>query len=427
MSQLKRQYHYLYKICMDKRNINNLLTTLSEHFRIDKNLARKCVQIIEIVTRRNIPKVNVLLEDKDDYAECRKLLNRKCLTTLVETIRKSKPELEIRNSRRGKHRGRSDKLDRDLDVFGPQENHIMDRPKAFFRNGKNRDYDDESGSESEDEDETYNQNMLARDDSYGNYAPAYSNNLISNFSVRKKHRRFSDTDHGRYKSHRDYRDIDDDETETDDWKKRLERMSVERGYGATGNTNRPPTPDFSDDGSGSREAKKKRKMKELMQKMKKLQRGDEDGDADDDDSDSFNGSSLDDKYSNLAFQAGGSIDGIDMFTLATQGASASKGRGKSNTDLSSNPYLSILGAGAPAHTQNNKQSDLDLGLIEALTKMGLGTGMDTMSFNNDFSGSKSQSDKSRRLQRDHEEKLQERLQLDRELGITSTNYNGGGW
>jgi hypothetical protein len=101
-------------------------------------------------------------------------LNKLCVGAFISYISKRYPELQISR----KLQVSKEKMRREMDVFGERENHVMDRPHIKTR----KQFDD---------DESF-YNMRPNDigipanDSYGGYASAFGNHLITNIPPGQK-------------------------------------------------------------------------------------------------------------------------------------------------------------------------------------------------------------------------------------------------
>lgn len=318
----------LYDICIDDRNINNLVEVIRENIRLSEKSIPKCVTMMKDIMKTNIYKLSRCPKSKDEIKEFIRILNKMCVGTVIETIAKKYPDLHI--SRRVQIG--EEQLKRDRDVMGERPNHIQDRPYAKSR----REYDDDKSY-------TMKPNDIGFGgvDSNSGYASAFDNCLITNIGINQGQ-------HPHNQQQNQSIPFNNGDTENNvNFEQRFQSFVNERNLGMN-NNQKPETPDFTLDGSGQK-VKEQKRLKQ-MEQMGMMNMG-------------MNGMS-----SGMPTGMGG----IDM-----SGMGMVMGNGPMSLD---DPYMSILGAGAP---QTQLQS---MGGMNGLNGMSNMNAMNTMGSSIPFMG-----------------------------------------
>ena len=351
------KFEILYSICLDNKNVNALLEIIRDDIKLSERSLSKCSSMIREIMKKNIGKLSKPPRDREEFKETVRYLNKLCVSTIIDIIAKKYPDLQIYR----KKQISKEQMKRDLDVWGDRENHVQDRPYTKSK----KEYDDDEVFYSMKPNDI---GFSGTDENYG-YASAFGNHLITNVPVGQKQPIFNNP-------HKDSSQIE----------QRFQQMVDERNYNARGQQ-RPPTPDFTLDGTGE-----KVKQQKMLRKMQEEQ---------------INTSNMGGMMGNG--MPGGMMDmGID------------------------DPYASLLGAGAPS--QNMGQTNPFMGMGNPLMPMS-STNMiaNQMGFNNMSSlqggynlDNQNISAKSMQLQNDFEKKLAERHMVDMETNQPQqSNQNYG--
>lgn len=268
--------------CYSKKNISMIIEAIGCDIKLNEKIVIKCEEFIRSLMSKYISGIKVPPEGKDEIRSYITQLNKKCVSIIVGLFCKKYPELKLNRKKKTDR----ESIERNLDVHGRRENHFTDRPKPSNRRGT---HDDDFSNERErytkpkreQEDE-----IRGAGDSMGNYASAFGDTMITNIPIGHKQQ------FGQNFQQRDQSDMD----------ARLASIENERSMDIR--TERPPTPDFSLDGSGA-----KQKQERMMRRMQE--------------SGGLNQQ-----------QMGGGSMGMDMYP----------GMG---ADMDNNPYAALLGDGAP--------------------------------------------------------------------------------
>jgi hypothetical protein len=264
-----------------------------------------------------------------------------------------------------------EQMRRDREVFGDRQNYIQDRP---YTRGRKEYDDDESFYTMKPNDIGINAN-----DYDCGYAPAFGNHMITNIPLGQKQPTYN---------------VQGEGSQVD---LRLQQLMNERGY-ASNNPQKPETPDFTLDGSGE-----KVKMEKRLRKMQE-QMG----------SDGMNGMN-------------GNMNNMNGMM--------SYGMPNDMINLSDDPYLSFLAAGAPSQNINqvNPFIGVSMGMGNPLMSSSSTNMMaDQLGFNsmNAYAtgfamDGQSQSAKTVQLTNDYEKKMAERRIMDIETCQPQTNSEYG--
>lgn len=336
-------FEIVYSVCLNKKNIKMLIDIIREDIKLSENAIPKCASMIYEIMNRNIKRLKRAPRNKEELKKVVRHLNSLCINSIIEAIIKKYPNLRIS---RKKQIGQ-EQMKRDMDIYGERDNYIVDRPYTKSK----KEYDDEI---------TYN--MVPNDigiqgtDNFCNYASAFDNHLITNIPIGQK--QVFNNQH----SNRDSTQLE----------KRYKEL-VEQRNQEFGKQVRPPTPDFTLDGSGE---------KVRMEKMKRLQEQ------------QISCNNVNGMYGTMGNEIpiGTSSFGMD------------------------DPYATLLAAGAPNQINQfvnggNPNVEYEYGISGKFNNL---TGS---------TGSNNQSVKSLQLQYDYEKKLAERQMVDIETNQPITNNN----
>lgn len=385
----------IYKFCLSEKNLRAILEIIREKIRLEKTDLQKCVNFCQDFMKKSIARLSRQPKNQDELKKLIKYLNNSCISTIIESITRKHPHLFI-NQKKDVNK---EHMKREIDVWGQRDNHVLDR--SFNNNKKNY----QQSSDDTQSDENINDIGYSGASDSAGYASAFGNHLITNIPVGQKQMIFNNTS-----GHRDSNEFD----------KRFEEMMKDRNnFG--GQPQRPPTPDFTLDGSGE-----KVRQEKLLRKMQ----------------------NMDAQSGNMPGMAN-----LQMFGNMSAGMPSAMMGGMTSDD----PYASLLGAGAP-NTQFSQKpmippntfmgnlnpmmqtSTTMMTGINPMTNMNpvsninpmipLSTGnlmaqqMGINNMNSAMGGFGAQSAKSQLLNNDYERKLAERNQIDIETGQpTTTNYN----
>ncbi|AEX61705.1 hypothetical protein c7_R642 [Megavirus courdo7] len=291
----------LYTMCLDDKNINALVGIICDNIKLSQRSIPKCKSMIKDNMKKNIYKLNRPPKNKYELKELIKILNKLCVTDIMETITKKYPESHIDKK---KHVGK-EQMRRELDVWGNRPNHIQDRPYIKPR---------KEAVNEEDNFHTMEPNDIGLSGSSGNnYADAFGNHLITNVSVGQQQPVFNNP-HG--------------QKDSSEIEKKYQQLLNDRNYGGHG-PQKPETPDFTLDGSGE-----KVKQQKLMRKLQEQNNGM-----------GMNG------MSGIGGMGGmdgimGNMSGMDNMAGINMGTPIIP---QGNMD---DVYASLLGAGAPSQNSN---------------------------------------------------------------------------
>ena len=221
----------LYSVCLNKKNVDALIEYIRDEVRLSERSVPKCASMIVDIMKKNISRLQRHPKTKEELKEVAKNLNRMCIDTIIEIISKKYPDLHI-NKR--KHISK-EKIKRELEVWPERNNHVQERPYIKPK----REYDDEVFYNMQPNDTGFK----SIDSGLGGYAAAYSNPLITN--VQSQGQNIFNNGH----------------KDTSNFEQHFQQKMTERNQGFGGPA-RPPTPDFSLDGSGE-----KVRQEKLMRKM----------------------------------------------------------------------------------------------------------------------------------------------------------------
>jgi hypothetical protein len=373
----------LHRICFNDKHINALIEVIRGEIKISERSIPKCASMVADVMKKNISRLNRQPKNKEELKKIVEYLDKMCVNSIIEIIVKKYPDAYINR----KTQVSKEQMRRDLDVWGDRGNHVQDRPHTRTR----REYDD---------DETFysmrpNDTGFAGHEDTGGYASAFSNPMITNVPLGQKQPAFNNPH-----SQRD-----------GGFEQRYQQMMNERNYGM-GGPQKPPTPDFTLDGSGE-----KVRMEKMKRQMETNQMG----------MGAMGGmGSMGGLFDNGMSGLGGTYG---MGTGTMEGAAPMMGGG--GFDMS-DPYASLLGSGAPG-VQGQGQG-------QQIPFMGMGNPMMPMSSTNimadqyGYTGQGNVSAKQMQLNNDYERKMMERRMTDVETGqpqgsSSQNNYGnqGGGY
>jgi hypothetical protein len=221
----------LYKCCMDRKNIANLLGVIRSQINLNDSSAQKCVQMIHNVMNDNINRLTRLPRNPDEVTKMVRYLNEKCVSHIVEYIIKKYPDKFI-NKRRNPN---NEKLNRELDTMGRRQNYVQNRPYSQTRKDYDEQPEDYNGSDGTGYG-TINQND-------GGYATAFSDNLITTLPLLDTNNRSLDRDPDRNQMRGSSRQADLNQRQ-DEYASRMMEYKNERDRGL-GRPQKPPTPNFS--------------------------------------------------------------------------------------------------------------------------------------------------------------------------------------
>jgi hypothetical protein len=339
----------VYAVCLNRKNVRMLVDIIREDIRLNEKAIPKCITMIHDVMKRNIKKLSRPPKDKEELKKVVRYLNNMCVNIIIEAIVKKYPNLQIS---RKKQVGQ-EQMKRDLDIYGERDNYVSLRP---FSKSK-KEYDDD-----------ISYNLRPNDigfqgsDNFCNYATAFDNHLITNVPIGKKqifNNPHSDKDSSQLEKR--YQDF------------------VEQRNKEYGNHSRPPTPDFTLDGSG--EKIRMEKMLRRLQEQQNVNHG---------------------NIGNMNGIMNGIPIGMDSLGMEDPYAALlAEGAPKQNTQI--NPYM---GMGNPLMPISNisETSNQFGNLMNAIGP-----------------GPNNQSIKSMQLQMDYEKKLAERQMVDIETNQPITN------
>ncbi|XWV24916.1 hypothetical protein QJ856_gp0865 [Tupanvirus deep ocean] len=364
------KFKTLYEICLDERNINDLLEVIRSDIKLSERSIPKCALMMQDIMKKNINKLTRPPRNKDEFKILVRYLNKLCVSTIIDIIAKKYPDLQISR----KVQVSKEQMRRDRDVWGDRQNHVQDRPYTRSR----REYDD---------DETfYNMRpndigVSGTDNDNGGYASAFGNHLITNLPLGQKQPQVFNQGSQRGESQ---------------FEQRFQQLVNERNYGI-GQQQKPETPDFTLDGTGEQV-----KQQKMMRKMQEQMNG-----------------------------MGGGMMGMQNGMNGMMGNGMPMGMGGMSMD---DPYASILGAGAPQQSMGQQQQmNPFMGMGNPLMPMSSTNMMaDQLGFNsmnnfqNGFGMNQPVSAKSMQLSNDYERKLAERRMVDLETNQPQTsNQNYG--
>jgi hypothetical protein len=337
----------IYEICTKENNITKMLELIQSEIRLSEKSIPKCVNIMRDIMKKNIIKLQQLPKNKEELRYLVRQLDKMCVIHVIEIIAKKYPDLQISR----KIQVSKEQMRRDREVFGDRKNHVQDR--SYIRS--KREYDDDSFNDVEPS------GMGTHGtDIYSGYASAFGDHLIT-----------TNTQMSRQPSNNRHRGSDSQ------FEQRFQRLVNDRNSDI-GMPERPPSPDFTLDGSGEKVRRKKleRRMVEENQP------------------------------SGMIFNNGFGTNDMD-------------------DNLLDDPYASLLSQGAPS--QNIGQINPFMGMGNPLMSISSTNAiMDQPGFNNmNNNFSNEVSAKSAQLSNDLEKKIAERDMIDRELGWsqpTSQNF-----
>ncbi|XWV26162.1 hypothetical protein QJ857_gp0916 [Tupanvirus soda lake] len=233
------KFKTLYEICLDERNINDLLEVIRSDIKLSERSIPKCALMMQDIMKKNINKLTRPPRNKDEFKVLVRYLNKLCVSTIIDIIAKKYPDLQISR----KVQVSKEQMRRDRDVWGDRQNHVQDRPYARSR----REYDD---------DETFYSmrpndiGVSGTDNDNGGYASAFGNHLITNLPLGQKQPQVFNQGSQRGESQ---------------FEQRFQQLVNERNYGI-GQQQKPETPDFTLDGTGE-EVKRQKMMRKMQEQM----------------------------------------------------------------------------------------------------------------------------------------------------------------
>lgn len=232
------KFEALYTVCLNKKNINMIIEVICDDVRLSERSIPKCVLMAQNIMKKNISNLSRPPKNKEEFKELVKYLNKLCVNSIFEIIVKKYPNLHINKKRHVS----KEQLKRELEISGNRPNYVQDRPYDIRSKRRNDD---------EDDDEIYNMrindtgNVAAAD--IGGYAPAFSDMTVTNIPIGQK--QHAPTNRGSGSAiERRYQDM------------LASRTSSYQMH------ERPPTPDFTIDGTGE-----KIRMQKMMRKMEDQQ------------------------------------------------------------------------------------------------------------------------------------------------------------
>ena len=226
----------LYTICLDRKNIKDLLEIIVSDIKLPESAYPKCANMIKEIMNKNIKKIPRPPHDKEEFKKLVKYLNKLCVSTIINTIAKKYPELQIVK----KKQISKEQMKREYDVWGDRQIHVQQRPYTRSR----KEYEEER------EPEPNNSSYNGYDNS-SNYASVYDDCLITNIPI---DRQISDTPISHIREMPNIRQESSSE-------KKFQELLNERKIDLN-KTQRPPTPILTLDGSDE-----KVKQERLLRKM----------------------------------------------------------------------------------------------------------------------------------------------------------------
>lgn len=214
-------YNVVLRICLNDSNVDRLLEVITSKVALSEKSYSKCKLMLYQRMASNISSVDQFPSTKNETATLIKILNKQTVEDVIDEIIKKNPHLFKPQS---KQVGR-EKMERDLETYGRRGNHFTDRPYSESGRHKlppqiNDPWASASGS---------------------SYASAFSDNLITTAVPQQNQppKRGSDME-ARYQDYINQRNMFGNAPE------------------------KPPTPDFTLDGSGDkvRQQKMQRKLEE---------------------------------------------------------------------------------------------------------------------------------------------------------------------
>lgn len=346
------KYSVLYSVCLNDKNVNALIDVIRDDIKLSERSIPKCITMITEIMKKNIGKLSRQPKDKEELKEIVRHLNKICINTIIEIIIKKYPDLHVSR----KKQMSKEQMRRELDVWGERENHLQERPHIRTR----KEYNDDETSYSM----KPNDIGFAGTDDSGGYASAFGDHLITNIQTGQQQQNPYNNPHS--------------QKDSNQMEQRYQQKMNERNQGM--GQQRPPTPDFTLDGSGERV------------RMEKMRRQLE---------------------NNQMHNMGGMNSMNNMNGMMGNGMPM----GMSGFGMD-DPYASLLGAGAPGQTMTTNSNPL-MGMGNALMpmsstnmmadQMGLNSmmnpGYNTMNIANPTA-------KSMQLNNDYERKVAERRAID---------------
>lgn len=213
----------LIEICLTDKNIYDLIDVIRNNVKLTDSSVKKCAIIVADVMVKNINKLSRNPRNIDELNKIVKVLNSACIQNVIQLIVKKYPSAFINK----KINTSNVQIERDIAVHGTRQPHIQDRPSSRIKNNQ------------EDYYETPYNNA-------NNYAP-YNNNLLDyNCLENNNFQSFGNSN--------------------ENLTSRLDSESNNRNIRQSGQiiSDRPPTPDFSLDGSGEKRRLEKIKQMQNM-------------------------------------------------------------------------------------------------------------------------------------------------------------------
>jgi len=215
----------LLNICLNEKNINLILKAVCKNIKLSERSLPKCASMIREVMKKNVAKIDVQNHEFEEYKKIIYYLNKLCVEKIIEIIAKKYPQLHINK----KKYATEEKMRRDIDIYGRKGNPVCERP--YTKNKKSLEKYEDTKYSSYDDEYLQPSNVLYS-------SPYEENNLLISVADRNAANNM---------------DLDIE--------KRYQMMMNERKE--TDKIIRPPTPDFTLDGSN--EKIKKMKMMRSMQ------------------------------------------------------------------------------------------------------------------------------------------------------------------
>ncbi|BCS83218.1 hypothetical protein QLL95_gp0905 [Cotonvirus japonicus] len=230
----------VYTICLNEKNINTLIEIIRADIKLKDSSVSKCEIMIRNIMKKNISKLSRAPRNREELKEIVRYLNKLCVGNIIEIISKKYPDLHINK----KKQITKEQMKRDLDVWGDRSNYIQERPyiktrKEFIDDDDDRNERDSIGP--------------AGCGGGSEYASAFGDHLITNIPLGQKQNMFNNPHSNK--------------EDTSVFEKRIQQMKNERGYGLS-QQQKPPTPDFTLDGSG--EKVRAEKMRNRMNEMNNM-------------------------------------------------------------------------------------------------------------------------------------------------------------
>ena len=268
---MEKDKRKLYEICFNDRNIGYIVSQLRQSIKLTDHSIQKCIGTIKELMNRNLGSLrsNQIPRNREEFSTMVKYLNEMCCEQLIDIIIKKYPDMQV-NRRRQASRV---KMERDIDTYGNRENNYMERPYGPSK----RVYDEDSrmvrdnrpslsgqrrySDEEEDRAFTMQANDIgygANDESYGGYAPAFSNHSITGLTPGQQQAQNKQMAYNNPPSGYDNR-------EQEDMSQRMQRFKEDRDS-INANRYRPEEIDFSLDSKGKQQFQE-RQMKKRMEEM----------------------------------------------------------------------------------------------------------------------------------------------------------------